>query len=430
MAKVFIEETTLTAIGDAIRGKTGKTELIDPANMSTEIAGIEAGTAKPRLLDYEFTENGVYNIKGSEYEADYDGFGVVTVNCPPAPTDYELQITGDCAYRFANGGWDWFINKYGDKITTASITNASNMFFGSKVEAIPFQINISNCEGLDRLFSGCTNLKTCPKVRGTIKWSTSTTLYSLMSAASRDLEDLFTPEMIEGFSTVKVTSAYSAPKARGLLESNSSLRRIPSWWYKFRLNEESTAFPNAFNGFYYGAMMYAHALDEAPNIPVWRCQGAQTSNMLSDSFKDCNRLKSITFETNADGSPIETKWKSQIIDLAIRVGYTEYSGYITAYNSGITADKEVKDDATYQALKNDPDWFTTKVAYSRYNHDSAVETINSLPDTSAYLATAGGTNTIKFEGAAGSATDGGAINTLTAEEIAVATAKGWTVTLS
>ena len=80
-------------------------------------------------------------------------------------------------------------------------------------------------------------------------------------------------------------------------------------------------------------------------------------------------------------------------------------------------------------LKNDPDWFTCNVAYSRYNHDSAVATINSLPDTSAYLATAGGTNTIKFKGAAGEKTDGGAINTLTAEEIAVAAAKGWTVTL-
>jgi hypothetical protein len=102
---------------------------------------------------------------------------------------------------------------------------------------------------------------------------------------------------------------------------------------------------------------------------------------------------------------------------------------LDAVNSGITADKEVKDDATYQALKNDPDWFTQKLEYSRYNHDSAVATINSLPDTSAYLATAGGTNTIKFKGAAGSATDGGAINTLTEEEIAVAIAKGWTVTL-
>jgi hypothetical protein len=121
-------------------------------------------------------------------------------------------------------------------------------------------------------------------------------------------------------------------------------------------------------------------------------------------------------------------WTKQTIDLSYRVGYIEknsyYLSYLLNYNSGITADKEVKDDATYQALKNDPDWFTKDLAYSRYNHDSAVNTINSLPDCSAK-----GGNTIKFKGAAGSKTDGGAINTLTAEEIAVATAKGWTVSL-
>ena len=88
---------------------------------------------------------------------------------------------------------------------------------------------------------------------------------------------------------------------------------------------------------------------------------------------------------------------------------------------------KLKDDASYQALKDDPVSWTSDINYSRYNRISAIETINSLPDTSAYLATAGGTNTIKFEGAQGAKTDGGAINTMTEEEIAVATAKGWTV---
>jgi hypothetical protein len=77
-----------------------------------------------------------------------------------------------------------------------------------------------------------------------------------------------------------------------------------------------------------------------------------------------------------------------------------------------------------QALKDNPDWWTCDVNYSRYNHDSAVATINSLPDCSAT-----GTNTIKFKGTMGAKTDGGAINTLTEEEIAVAAAKGWTVSL-
>jgi hypothetical protein len=90
--------------------------------------------------------------------------------------------------------------------------------------------------------------------------------------------------------------------------------------------------------------------------------------------------------------------------------------------NGISNADYVGDDATYQANKNNPKWFTDKVEYSRYNHDSAVNTIKSLPDTSAY-----GTNTIKFKGEAGSATDGGAINTMTEEEIAMASVKGWTV---
>ena len=119
------------------------------------------------------------------------------------------------------------------------------------------------------------------------------------------------------------------------------------------------------------------------------------------------------------------------MDMSSSLGYTQgLDAYIVGYNSGITMDKKVVDDATYQALKNDPDWWAYDYKYSRYNHDSAVNTINSLPDTSAYLATAGGTNTIKFRGDAGSKTDGGAINTMTEEEIAVATAKGWTVSFS
>ena len=114
--------------------------------------------------------------------------------------------------------------------------------------------------------------------------------------------------------------------------------------------------------------------------------------------------------------------------MSFRLGYALYPKYILDYNSGIIANKEVKDDTTYQLLKNDPDWFTCDVNYSRYNHDSAVRTINSLPDTSKAGHT-GYDNIIKFKGASGAKTDGGAISNLTSSEIAVATAKGWTVTL-
>ena len=43
MAKVFIEETTLTAIGDAIREKEGTAELVPVNDMATRIKAIESG---------------------------------------------------------------------------------------------------------------------------------------------------------------------------------------------------------------------------------------------------------------------------------------------------------------------------------------------------------------------------------------------------
>ena len=141
------------------------------------------------------------------------------------------------------------------------------------------------------------------------------------------------------------------------------------------------------------------------------------------------RVKKITFVPNQTAN-----MANQTIE--IYVGYfppsytdRELEQYYLDAGTGVTMETRVVDATTYEALKNNPNWWSSDVAYSRYNHDSAVETINSLPDTSAYLASNGGTNTIKFLGASGSATDGGAISTLTAEEIAVATAKGWTVTL-
>lgn len=393
MAKVFIEETTLTAIGDAIRGKEGTTELIPVSDMSNRITNLPSGGG--------------------------------------APTAEELTLTGICTYKFAETGWNWFIKKYGNMITTQDITNCSNMFYNNQqLEEIPFDINVKDIFIFNYMFAYMYKLKVCPRIRGTFKWQYNTTYASLDNMLTScqllsNLEDLFLPEMIDGFYEAVITTSYACPRPN-TFQGMYSLRQVPSWWYKFKLNPESTAFPSNSYCLYYQAFQYCYNLDELRDIPIWKCKAASTTNILYNSFNQTLRLKSLTFETNPDGTPIEVQWKSQTIDLTNYVGYASSSGQITPY--GITSDKLVKNDATYQALKNDPDWFTTAVAYSRYNHDSAVETINTLPDTSAYLATAGGTNTIKFKGAAGSNTDGGAINTLTEEEIAIATAKGWTVT--
>lgn len=47
MSKVSIEESTLSAIGDAIRKKTGESALLSPLDMPAEISKISGGTKYP-----------------------------------------------------------------------------------------------------------------------------------------------------------------------------------------------------------------------------------------------------------------------------------------------------------------------------------------------------------------------------------------------
>lgn len=386
MAKVLVNESSLTGIANAIRGKNGETTTYKPSEMAAAITAISGG-GEPTIEALSITANGTYTAPDG-----VDGYSPVTVNVPQdgSPPESAFVISGDCSYKFANGGWDWFIEQYGNKITTNNINNASSLFLGSKIHSIPFEINLGgNIFYIRNMFDSCYYLRDLPivNVPETPYWTTVT--YAGVDYIFR--------------------YCYSLRKIRE--ENKIFLQNI----YKKNGICSSQMFSACF------------ALDEIDNFPVGNNE-AKTSNNFINVFAQCFHLKNMTFMTD-NGTPYVRSWKSQTIDLSSKVGYGSSPRDFYDYNSGITADKQVTDDATYQALKNDADWFTTNVAYSRYNHDSAVATINSLPDTSAYLASAGGTNTIKFEGAAGSATDGGAINTLTQEEIAVATAKGWTVTL-
>lgn len=170
----------------------------------------------------------------------------------------------------------------------------------------------------------------------------------------------------------------------------------------------------------YSAMFEnCYSLDEVIGLPI----SADGNTDYKGVVNNCYRLKRFTFGNTSEDLFIHY---NSVLDFSSYVGYANPSNKtkITKFNSGITADKEVTDAASYELLKNDPDWFTSNVAYSRYNKISAIETINSLPLGSNYTDEV---STIKFKGEAGSLTDGGAINTLTEEEIAVAVAKRWTV---
>lgn len=373
--KLFIQEETLNEIGNAIREKTETSDLIAPGDMPGMIRGIESG--------------------GGGYE----------------PTDEELTLTNNCQYKFSYNTWNWVIQNYGHRITTNDIIGMNSMFKDSNLlTEIPFDINgagkgmyiaemFCNCYNLrsidgkmsnikpnngNRLFNSCYNLRKMPVMEN---WDWS----AMHTQASQSLSEIF-------------SNCYS-------------LRVIPEDWLK----EIYNAYTSHYGSPYYNMFSACHCLDELRGVPVARAK--YSSNSFRNTFFRCGRLKEVIFDTD-NGTPYTVNWSNQEIDLTtVGIGYSN-KGYLLDYNSGITADKEVTDAASYEALKYDPDWFTCMTEYSRYNHDSAVNTINSLPTTT-------GTGcVIKFAGAAGSATDGGAINTLTEEEIAIAAAKGWTVSFT
>ena len=379
MSKVVIDDSKLVNIADAIRNKNGSANKYTPTEMATAIGDIKV-------------------LSGAEL----------------APED--LVISGDCSYKFYYGNWDWFIEKYGDKITTKDITSASNMFNYDYLSSIPFDLNFKEnyTAAINSIFSNA-NIISPPSINNVKVRSMNSIFYgcTYLTEVPEDYFDTW------DFSYINEANAYDSAFST-MFFNCYSLKKIPSDLSMFysKSNSYSSAFYNsAFNS--------CNVLGKATNLPV--ALGTLSTNSFSNTFFNCRRLKQITFSLN-DGIPKTASWQKQTINLgSTPVGYSNNND-LTYF--GMPSDTQITDDASYQLLKDNEDSWTESSAYSRYNHDSAVETINTLPDTSAYLAESGGTtNIIKFKGESGSATDGGAINTLTEEEIAVAAAKGWTVSL-
>lgn len=392
MSKYVINESTLTSIGDAIRAKGGTTNKILVSNLATAITNLPTGGSG-----------------GGDLPAE------------------ALVLTGNCEYRFANDGWSWFIREYGDKITTKDVSKCSRMFYNTGgIDGVPFDINLSSTEGNDfsYMFNWNRSFTTVPYLRGNLPvqtgdYSNNSNMNQLFSGASVKTipEDWF--ETFGGKEFWTARKNYSNSNS-SMFDNCYMLRKLP------RLDNLPCKPRIASWSLYYNLANSCYALDEVVDLPVEDAV-TYTSNVFSNTFYQCFRINRLKFKTNDDGSAKTANWKTQTIDLSKYTGIAD-AYYMTSL-AGFTTDTQVTDASSYESLKNNEDWWASDVNYSRYNHNSAVETINSLPDTSAYLATAGGTNTIKFKGASGALTDGGAINTLTEEEIAVATAKGWTVSL-
>lgn len=364
----------LTAIANAIRSKTGKTNTMTLDQMATEIEGISGGGIEPFELNLDS------DIRNQGFVSMLKILGEGTVT--------KIKTKGSLTEAFKSAP-DVGIKIPDIEHTSPSYTNMDDMFRYSTIKS-----------------------ENLPKI------SCSYSMYSISSLfANSALE--YIPE--DFFDSIPLST--NGPR-NSVFNSCRKLRRIP----KNVFEKINVGHPWYSNSFMYSAFYTCFTLGELDGIKVIDEDGSASSNMFYNTFNSCYMLKRVVFATN-EGQPYVLKIKSQAIDLSERVGYA-YNTKNIIDNSSMTTANQVIDDTTYNNLKDTEDWFTTDVNYSRYNKTSAVETINSLPDTSAYLAANGGTNTIKFNGASGSKTDGGAINTMTEEEIAVATAKGWTVTFA
>lgn len=379
MAIVTINDTHLYNIANSIREKAGTSEKLAVEYMSAAIDAIHIGS-------------------GGTGEA--------------------FEVTGDCynIFRDTIGVFP----KYGDYINwdCNNITDARQMFCkASDMERVPFKLHFNNqyvkCENM---FMGCNELKEAP--------------YFVNEVKSDDCEDMFRGcYKLKEISAESVKFNFDTGRAfNRIFYDCYSLRSFPIEWFepasKGSVNDCRVQYLNAFTN--------CMALDEIVDLhsPVITNGNVYGSDYFANMFNNCYRLSRLKFKNS-----VNHRINGSTIDLSYNVGWA--SAYTPSYtnmlddgtgNSGITEADRVVDDATYQALKNTPNWFTTNYNYSRYNKVSAIETINSLPDTSYYVkAYYGGKNYIKFREDAGSKTDGGRIGDMTEEQIAVSTAKGWTV---
>ena len=429
MSKVFINESSLTSIGNAIRGKTGGSELLSvPDGMVAAIESITTG----------------------------GGGGSAVL-----PEELKV-ITGDVQRIFSKDYTTLYVKAFGNQITTKDLVNPQMFYQNRTIEEVPFDLNIASgytndifyyCEklkkikdinfvnptntenGLSNLFYKCQLLKEIGVIRNPLITYFSGAFYNCYNLNYISIEGAVGVD-------AGVNTMYEAFRnCWGLREVDSSFLKL------LRINR-SAPYTTAGN---YGAFNNCYSMDRIVGlgVPISNSSKTHIDNMYKSTFVNCYRLDELTFETNDDGTPKELYANNQVIDLSQGVGYCPngawrvcnivgdikegqsvpaFYDYIQPsasptdiWNYQITADKNTED------YYNHKDSWTEDYLYSRYNHRSMVNTINTLPDTSTFLASNGGSNMIIFKANQGDSSPWGGTSNLTEEEIAVATAKGWTV---
>lgn len=371
----------LSAIGTAIRNKTGKTALMTLDEMPTEIASISTGADIPESA---FNLTSMENI------------------------DFK-------------GTWDWFFNQYKSQITTSDIVSLSQAFYFSNLTDLsglvinmkPYTSSVPT-QTLGSMFAG-SKIETLPQINNLQPGN--------VSNCFQDCKNLTAVNIVINWDAANAQNQPGWTDAANLFNGCYRLKTIDPSWFNHGA-ETWTSSTIYYYGFRHCASLVSITGLGVEN-PASKDQVAY-DNMFESTFENCYKLRKLTFKTN-DGTAIAANWAKQIIDVQ-HLGFAD-SGYPDSTYEGYGWDlsKRITNQDQFNSLKDDPESWTTNDEYSLYTHDRVVETLNTLPDTSAYLAKYKQTvpeasNTIKFWLADS--------NKPNEAEIAVATAKGWTVTLA
>lgn len=383
MANVIINDTNLTNIANAIREKNGTGNKYKPSQMAAAILEIQTGGG------------------GGNYQI---------------PSVIELPCSG--AYFNAESTWDFLLRNIG---RTKFILNDgysygmyhafyNAMYSNYDADHLTFVITGGHMAG--NMFKSCalTKLPNLYFTNTNQKATDTSSLFNYSQNFSEIPKDFFrykdaNGNLLDGY---WVGDEY---KANYLFEGARSVRELPDLP------------PNP--GYMQSAFKQCYALKEIVNLPVNPVTYNKYVNIYYNAFTDCNACRRFTFQTNADGSPVDTDSHGNTIDLTQNFGFAPGAkDNFIYYNSGITSDMIVTSASELETVRAKyPDtWVATSVELSPYGHDAMVETLNSLPNNTNQR------GYIKFSANQGSLVDGGA-GALTEEEIAVATAKNWTVTL-
>lgn len=397
MANVIINDTNLTNIANAIREKNGTSETYKPNQMAAAILAIQGGGGG----DTEWpTELSVY-LGSFNMNQQLD---TILTLLPPMTLIH---------------------NPYA---VSSNQSNVSDVINNSRLEDLSkftFIVSGSIVSNINNWFYKCNNLKKLPDIR----------LYSpqrFTGVSGFFYEDYSLNEIDKYIFRNKNTDG-TLYDDNSFIFSTSSTINLREVFYRCATLRELPYFPAQMPISNFSATCrYCYGLKEIVDLPV--PTNSITSNLYSNTFEGCSAARRFTFATQADGSPYTANMKGVTLDLSSGFGFSsngdsQFTGY---NNSVITEDMIVGYGVdglidTHNAQTKYPDtWVATSQMVSPYGHNAMVETINSLPDTSA-----AGTNTIKFKVNQGkyNGIDGGA-NLLTEEEIAVAAAKGWTVTFA